>query len=179
MRHYTVYGTQLVAKVLALGLYRLAHGNSYSTIAPVFNVGKATVIEAVQDVVNGLYEIRNDHIKFPETLAEVTTSIETFENLTDVPNVVGAIGGLHIRIKAPVYSALDYSSWYRPVFIIQARRQWKEAFSGICLWISSLYAPQSRSKTKPNIYKSRPQRILNHSNRKHRWPRDRTISGWR
>lgn len=50
-------------KVLALGLYRLAHGNS-STIAPVLSVGKSTVNEAVQDVVNGLYEIRNDHIKF-------------------------------------------------------------------------------------------------------------------
>jgi len=35
-------------KVLSLGLYRLAHGSSYSTIAPVFNVGKATVNEAVQ-----------------------------------------------------------------------------------------------------------------------------------
>ena len=80
-------------KVLALGLYRLAHGNSYSTIAPVFNVGKATVIEAVQDVVNGLYEIRDDHIKFPETLAEVTASIETFTDLTELPNVVGAIDG--------------------------------------------------------------------------------------
>ena len=34
-------------KVLALGLYRLAHGNSYKTIAPVFNVGKTTVIEAM------------------------------------------------------------------------------------------------------------------------------------
>ena len=55
-------------KVLVLGLYRLAHGNSYSTIAPVLNVGKATVINTVQDVVNGLYEIRDDHIKFPETL---------------------------------------------------------------------------------------------------------------
>ena len=32
-------------KVLALGLYRLAHGNSYLTIAPVFNVGKSTVID--------------------------------------------------------------------------------------------------------------------------------------
>ena len=27
-------------KVLALGLYRLAHGNSYSSIGPAFNVGK-------------------------------------------------------------------------------------------------------------------------------------------
>ena len=39
-------------KVLAIGLYRLAHGNSYVSLAPVFNVGKSTAIEAVQDVVN-------------------------------------------------------------------------------------------------------------------------------
>ena len=66
------------AKVLALGLYRLAHGNSYSSIGPVFNVGKSTVIEGVQDVVNGLYELRDEYIKFPETIAEVNASIATF-----------------------------------------------------------------------------------------------------
>ena len=81
------------AKVLALGLYRLAHGNSYSSIGPVFNVGKSTVIEGVQDVVNGLYELRDEYIKFPETIAEVNASIATFAELTNLPNVVGAIDG--------------------------------------------------------------------------------------
>ena len=47
-------------KILAIGLYRLAHGNSYVPIAPVFNVGKSTVIEAVQDFVNVLFDQR-DH----------------------------------------------------------------------------------------------------------------------
>ena len=88
-------------KVLALGLYRLAHGNSYSSIGPVFNVGKSTVIEAVQDVVNGLYELRNVYIKFPDTLAEVNSSIATFSDLTKLPNVVGAIDGSHVGITAP------------------------------------------------------------------------------
>lgn len=46
-------------KVLALGLYRLAHRNSYSTtIAPVFIVQKSTVIEAMQDMVNAPYDLR-------------------------------------------------------------------------------------------------------------------------
>ena len=101
------------AKVLALGLYRLAHGNSYSTIGPVFNVGKSTVIEAVQDVVKGLYELRDEYIKFPETIAEASSSIATFGDLTNLPNVVGAIDGSHIRIKAPNDSALDYFSRYQ------------------------------------------------------------------
>ena len=46
--------------VLALGRYRLAHGNSYSSIWPAFNVGKSTVMEAVQNVIKGLYELRNE-----------------------------------------------------------------------------------------------------------------------
>ena len=59
-------------KILAIGLYRLAHGNSYVSIAPVFNVRKSTVIEAVQDVVNILYDLRNRYIKFPTTIPEMT-----------------------------------------------------------------------------------------------------------
>ena len=117
------------AKVLALGLYRLAHGNSYSTIGPIFNVGKSTVIEAVQDVVNGLCELRDEYIKFPETIAEVSSSIATFADLTNLPNVVGAIDGSHIRIKAPNDSAPDYFSRYQQHdFIIQAIVDGKKMF---------------------------------------------------
>ena len=76
-------------KLLALGLYRLAHGNSYITIGPNFNVGKSTVIEAVQDVVEALCDLRNEYIKFPSTNREVLATRETFDDLTDLPNVVG------------------------------------------------------------------------------------------
>ena len=58
-------------KLLALGLYHLAHGNSYITIGPNFNVGKSTVIEVVQDVVEALCDLRNEYIKFPSTNREV------------------------------------------------------------------------------------------------------------
>lgn len=107
-------------KILALGLYRLGHGNSYVSIGPSFNVGKATVIEAVQDVVEALYEIRNEHIKFPENEAETRAAIETFQDLSDLPNIVGAIDGSHVRIKAPKDSPVDYFSRYQQHdFIIQ------------------------------------------------------------
>jgi len=56
-------------------------------------VGKSAVIEAVQDVVNGPYELCNEPIKFPETLAEVNPSIATFADLTSLRNNVGAIDG--------------------------------------------------------------------------------------
>jgi len=106
--------------VLAVGLYRLAHGNTYVSIAPAFCVGKTTVIEAVQDVVNALFDIREDYIKFPETIAEVQASIATFDDHTTLPNVVGAIDGSHIKIRAPTDDGADYFSRYQQHdFIIQ------------------------------------------------------------
>ena len=55
-------------KILAIGLYLLAHGNSHLKIGQTFNVGKSVVIEAAQDVVGSLYELWDDYIKFPENL---------------------------------------------------------------------------------------------------------------
>jgi len=77
-----------------------------------FGVGKSTVIEAVQDVTGALFELRNEYIKFPVSEAETRTCIETFSELSNLPNVAGAIDGTHIEIKAPDESAVDYFSRY-------------------------------------------------------------------
>ena len=69
----------------------------------------------------GLYELRNERIKFPETLSEVNSLIATFADLTNLPNVVGTIDDSHVRIKAPNESAPDYFSRYQQHdFITQA-----------------------------------------------------------
>ena len=52
-------------KVLAIRLYRIAHGGSYDNTALAMNIGKTTVHEAFRDVVDALYDIRNDFIKLP------------------------------------------------------------------------------------------------------------------
>ena len=91
-------------KVLAIGLSRLSHGNSYVSIGPTLDVGKSTVIEAVQDVVNALFDASDQFIKFPTTPAETAASIETFRENTrsELVNVAGAIDGTHIKIITPV-----------------------------------------------------------------------------
>ena len=48
-------------KVLAIGIYRLAHGGSFENAGVAMNVGKSTAIQAFMDVVDGLYELRNDY----------------------------------------------------------------------------------------------------------------------
>ena len=102
-------------KVLAIGLYRLSHGNSYISIGPKFNVGKSTVIEAIQDVVNALFNASDQFIKFPTTPAETAASIETFrENAhSELVNVARAKDGTHMKIIAPQENALGYFSRYQ------------------------------------------------------------------
>ena len=65
-------------KVLAIGLYRIAHGGSYDNRALAMNVGKTTVHEAFRDVVNALYDIRNDLIKLPVTVDETVPWSQRF-----------------------------------------------------------------------------------------------------
>ena len=65
--------------------------------------------------------VRQKHIKFPESQAETRAAIETFKNLSNLLNIVGAIDGSHVRIKAPKDSTVDYFSRYQQHdFIIQA-----------------------------------------------------------
>ena len=83
------------------------------SIAPAMNVKKPTVIEAVEDVLESLFNLRNEYIKFPETEQETADIIRTFEVYSDLPNIAGAIDGTHIRIEAPKDSAVDIFSRYQ------------------------------------------------------------------
>ena len=60
-----LHGCVAPEKILMLGLYRLAHGNLYGSIEPVFSVGRLTVLEAVRVVVEAPFNLRNDCTKFP------------------------------------------------------------------------------------------------------------------
>ena len=68
--------------------------------------------------------MRNEYIKFPETEQETAALIRTFEEYSDLPNIVhiaGAIDGTRIRIEAPNNSAIDYFSRYQQHdFVVQA-----------------------------------------------------------
>jgi len=84
-------------RVVAIGLYHLAHGGSYENTGVAMNVGKTTAYEAFGDVMN-------KH----EIVVETAAEIATFRQFSDLPNIAGAIDGTHIKIKAPKESAVDY-----------------------------------------------------------------------
>ena len=77
------------------------------------NVGKSTVIKAVQDVVESLFDLRNEYIKFPATEQETAALIRTFEEYPDLLNIAGAFDGTRIRIEASS-TILLFRQWLTP-----------------------------------------------------------------
>lgn len=91
-------------KISATGLHRLGHGSSYVGIGLNCNVGRSTVLEAVEDVIDVLLEMKGRYIIFLNTEVEIIQSRRTFALFSALLNVVrvGAIDGTHIKIKTPV-----------------------------------------------------------------------------
>ena len=112
------------------GTVPLGSRNSYSSIGPVFNVGKSTVIEAVQDVVNGLYELRDEYIS-QRLLLRSLHRLQRLQTLPTYQMLLVLLTARILELKHPVHqcSAPDYSSRYQQHdFIIQAIVDGKKIF---------------------------------------------------
>ena len=104
----------------AVGLWRLATGDSYRLCGLMFGIAKSTAIGVCQDFVQALCQLKDEFIKFPNTTAAVREKIEGFKEKSDFPNVVGAIDGSHIPIKAPMINHEDYFNRKRYyIFVVQ------------------------------------------------------------
>ena len=57
--------------------YLALSSRSFENTGVAMNAEKTVAIEAFIEVVNGHYQLRNDHIKFPTTTAETAAAIET------------------------------------------------------------------------------------------------------
>ena len=120
-QQYRFWGQLQPEQILALGLYRLGHRNSYVSLGPSFiNVAKRPLLKRYKTWWKRLTKcVKNT--KFPESEAVRRAAIETFHDLSNLPIIVGAIDGSHLRIKAPKKSAINYFSRYQQHdFITQA-----------------------------------------------------------
>ena len=92
-----------VEKRVAIGVWRLATGNPYRTIAIEFGVGKSTVIKITHDFCSALVEISDRYIKFPKNAVEVGEAIQSFKDDVNckIPQSFCAVDGTLIEILAP------------------------------------------------------------------------------
>lgn len=77
----------------------------------MFNIGKTTARECFIDVLLALNQLKGTFIRFPRTLAERQAVIDTF-SFCKLPNILGAIDGTHVKVRAPRNDPEDYYSRY-------------------------------------------------------------------
>ena len=63
-------------------------------------LAKPTVVKFSHEFVQEICRRQDEFIKFPSTAVEIAKKIKGFDNKSKLPNVVGAIDGSHVPIKA-------------------------------------------------------------------------------
>jgi hypothetical protein len=93
---------------VAVAISRLATGNSMQTIADLYKIGLSTSQVTVSQFCFAVKSILlRKFIQWPSRTV-MKKYAEEFENLQQIPYVVGAVDGSHIPIVAPRLHAADY-----------------------------------------------------------------------
>ncbi|XP_036142068.1 putative nuclease HARBI1 [Monomorium pharaonis] len=94
-------------KQLLMALWMMGTPDSYRSVCTKFNLGKATAIRTMRRVAYALHTLAPRFIKWPVDERAAKVMIE-FEKASAFPNVLGAIDGTHIKIRAPQQDKQSY-----------------------------------------------------------------------
>ena len=109
MRQNTILREAItVEKRVAVALWRLATGISYRTVGLTFGISRCTTMNVKDEFCSALMRRANDFINFPKAEAETRQAIQKFQDISHFPQVVGALDGSHIPIKAPKEEPNEY-----------------------------------------------------------------------
>ncbi|XP_018368346.1 PREDICTED: putative nuclease HARBI1 [Trachymyrmex cornetzi] len=94
-------------KQLYITLWFMATPDSYRSVCVKFGVGKITAFRAVRRVTYALHCMAPRFIQWPDK-AVATNISDQFLEASGFPNVIGAIDGTHIKIRAPPTDSVSY-----------------------------------------------------------------------
>ena len=93
---------------LAIFLYHITLGASYTVISNQFAVGRSTVSEIVATVSKAIVEtLSKQYIRFP-LREEALRNIDTWNRQSQIPGVIACIDGCHIPLRRPCESGSAY-----------------------------------------------------------------------
>ena len=94
---------------IGASLWFLATGECLRSIGDRFGMGISTFSYALRDFIHVIIEkFLAEKIIFPNTELEINRIANGFKKLGRISNVIGAINGSHIPIKAPHLFPVDY-----------------------------------------------------------------------
>ena len=93
---------------VVISITRLVTGNSMQCIANLYKIGLSTSQLAVSQFTRAVKSVLlKTYIRWP-TVSVMEKFAEEFQDIHDIPYVVGAVDGSHISIVAPRLHAADY-----------------------------------------------------------------------
>ena len=138
---------------IAASLWFLATGECFRSIREKFGMGESTISYALRqffDVI--ISKFLTEKIIFPTTESGTNRITNGFKRIRKFSNVIGAIDGSHIPIKAPHLFPVDYfnrKGFYS--IVLQAVVDHEKKFLDICVgWPGSTH--DSRILANSNLY---------------------------
>ncbi|XP_053670264.1 uncharacterized protein LOC128720610 [Anopheles nili] len=108
-------------KKVGIGLYKLTTGADYTTIGNQFGVHKATVKNCVHQFCKSMVKYYMDSEIFLPDQEEILELNKAFEEKSDIPMIMGAMGRAHIPITPSLADSKNYiNSKKWPSLILQA-----------------------------------------------------------
>jgi hypothetical protein len=161
-----------IRMVVHMVIYRLAHGIGYKHIGDRYGIGPAIVWKYVQIVVNILsnaskFPIYDKYIRIP-TGKRLQTIIDRFHARTGLPNICGAIDGIHIPLihRASNRVTLAHSDYFnrkkRNSIVVQAVCDVEKIFWNVCAGCPGGVHDGGQFKTSSLYQQLRRQQVLQH-----------------
>ncbi|GES87151.1 protein ANTAGONIST OF LIKE HETEROCHROMATIN PROTEIN 1-like [Rhizophagus clarus] len=153
---------------IAASLWFLATGECFRSIGEKFGMGKSTISYALRQFFDLIIsKFLSEKIIFLTTELEVNRITNGFKITRNFPNVIGAIDGSHIPIKAPHLFPVNYfnrKGFYS--IVLQAVVDHKKKFLDICVgWPGSTH--DSRILINSNLYNKFNNQVTTHLNNKY------------
>ena len=100
------------AERLCLTIRFLASGDSQQSLSFAFRIGRSTVSGIIRETCEAIYNILAPiYLKPPSSPQEWKKISKEFEETWNLPHVIGAIDGKHIRVKYPAGSGTLYHNY--------------------------------------------------------------------
>jgi len=97
---------------LCLTLRFLASGESQQSLSFGFRVGKSKVSKIIRETCDAIYSaLAPLYLKPPKSSEDWLKRAKEFEKMWDLPHVIGAIDGKHIRIKCPSDTGTSFHNY--------------------------------------------------------------------
>ena len=97
---------------LSLTIRHLATGESQVSLSFQYRIGRQTVSKIIPETCIAIYEaLAPIHLKKPDSSEQWIQISKGFENKWNMPHVIGALDGKHVRIRCPNNSGSFYHNY--------------------------------------------------------------------